>query len=743
MSLARNLFKIEKSVDSLTNAISNAFYKAKPLFELDKAIKASALSMGVLSKEGVGFRNTLKEVGAQTSLINVNLKQLAELQSAYSEGIGRTVILTEEGLHGMAEMSKMTGLGAEGAAQLAINMDAQGLSAERTAKFVEETLNNSNKYGVNATKIMKQINQNLSLINKYSFKEGVKGLSKMAQLTTKLGVDMSTVGVMADKLWDIEGAVEMSAQLNVMGGAWARLADPMHLMYMARNDMKGLTEEIANAAKESMFFNNLTGEIDMTAEGMHKLKIISQQTNIEYDKLVTMGKNMMKFDKIKSEVSFNVGGSQEDKELLDYIASKSGLDETGKATINIGGQPKLLSQLNDMDKKMLMSQMQEKKSLKQRAEEAQSFDEQITGFIDSLKISLLPIIEAFDEKGGLGEAFRNFAKDFNGPNGWGVKIANFAKVIGQFISSIGTWAIENKELVVAIWAFGKAAGLLLGGLTFLKNLGPLIEGLISVGKLIFSEVGLIVGGIASIIGVIKDQFDFFSDEKTRKTGASGWLESLGGSGMSLIDWIPGVNQLTEASGIGVDNMGTDNLANARAIYRSNNPSAPTIIPNKVLFQDIQKNPNLYTDDIISDAKDVNIEKLEDGTSKLNRGPFMIKDGFGKTYVTNEKDRLAVSPNIDYSGKMVDGGVIPEIKKYFKENKFNSNNENQKVNQVTSSVNHEFNELKGNININIKVDSQNSTYPDIENNESFKRKVRDAVIEQTFAQLNMNKTKQKA
>jgi hypothetical protein len=48
---------------------------------------------------------------------------------------------------------------------------------------------------------------------------------------------------MSDKLWDIEG--DMSAQLQVMGGAWAKLADPFHLMYMARNDMKGLTEEIA------------------------------------------------------------------------------------------------------------------------------------------------------------------------------------------------------------------------------------------------------------------------------------------------------------------------------------------------------------------------------------------------------------------------------------------------------------------------------------------------------------------
>jgi len=35
---------------------------------------------------------------------------------------------------------------------------------------------------------------------------------------------------MADKLFDVEGAVDMSAQLQVMGGAWAKLADPFKLM---------------------------------------------------------------------------------------------------------------------------------------------------------------------------------------------------------------------------------------------------------------------------------------------------------------------------------------------------------------------------------------------------------------------------------------------------------------------------------------------------------------------------------
>ena len=471
MAAGKGFANLTKAVAGLPGMVKSAWGKIEGLglFEFDKAIKQSALSMGVLSKEAVGFRSNLKNAARETSMMGVNLKGLAELQSSFSENLGRTVILSQKGLEGMAAMSKMTGLGAEGTAQMAADMDVQGLSAERTAEFVEETLNSSHKMGVNATKVMKNLSGNLKLMNKYHFKEGAKGLAKMAQLVTKLGVDMNSVSGMADKLWNIEGAVEMSAQLNVMGGAWAAMSDPFHLMYMARNDMKGLTEEIANASQESISFNKATGEFDMTAEGMHRLKIIAEQTGVAYEDLVTMGKNMAKFDKIKGQVGFSVGGSDEDKAMLEYISSKSQL-KNGKAEMMINGAPKLLSQLSAADKTVIQAQMKEQESMKERAEQARGFDEQLTYFMDNMKVTLLPLIESFNKPGGLASKLDLFVKDFNKPGGMGETVSHFAGVIGDFVSSIGAWMLEHPKLTVALWAFAKgiplavAAFKLLGGL---------------------------------------------------------------------------------------------------------------------------------------------------------------------------------------------------------------------------------------------------------------------------------------
>ena len=486
-----------KGFANLPNVVKGAWGKIEGLglFELDKSIKQSALSMGILSKEAVGFRTNLKAAAEATSMMGVNLKGLAELQSSYSENLGRTVVLSQKGLEGMAAMSKMTGLGAEGTAQMAADMDIQGLSAERTAEFVEETLNSSHKMGVNATKVMKNIGSGIKLMDKYHFKEGTKGLAKMAQLVTKLGVDMNSVSGMADKLWNIEGAVEMSAQLNVMGGAWAAMADPFHLMYMARNDMKGLTEEIARASQESISFNNATGEFDMSAEGMHRLKIIAEQTGVAYEDLVTMGKNMAKFDKIKGQVGFSVGGSEEDKAMLEYISSKSQL-KNGKAEMMINGAPKLLSQLSAADKTVIQAQMKEQQSMKERAEQARSFDEQLTYFMDNMKVTLLPLVESFNKPGGLAEKLDLFVKDFNKPGGMGETVSKFAAGIGDFVSSIGAWMLEHPTLTAALWAFAKGIPLAVGAF-------KLLGGLWDIGKWFVNGVSLgkgfmsVAGGMGS------------------------------------------------------------------------------------------------------------------------------------------------------------------------------------------------------------------------------------------------------
>ena len=460
---------LTKGIANLPKTIMGATSQLKDLFEMDKAIKTSALQMGILSKQSTGFRDNLKSAAMDTAALGVGIKDLAEMQAQYSENLGRNVVMSKESLKAMAAMSKATGLGAEGTAQMAADMDNQGLSAEKTKQFVEQAMDDSHAMGLNSSKVVKNISQNIKMLNKYRFKDGIKGLAQMAMTASKLGVDMNFAGGMADKLFDVEGAIDMSAQLQVMGGAWAKMADPFHLMYMARNDMKGLTEEIGEAAKASVSFAK-DGSIEMSAMEMHRLKKVAEQTGLEYDKLVDAGKNAFKLGQIKMQA---VGL---DPKLQEFVANTAEFKD-GKATIMIGQDKKMVSQLTAGDKTLLESQMKEKKTMEDRAKDAQTFDEKLTNLINLVKTAFLPIVEGINKVLGpmldnlMGEKGKKFREDlFN----LGVKIGNFVEGAAKIVKGVAEFL--GPTSIFGLWIAGKVGMFIFDKLKWIQNGFDLAKG---------------------------------------------------------------------------------------------------------------------------------------------------------------------------------------------------------------------------------------------------------------------------
>ena len=464
---SKGAMSLGKAIGSLDKTIISGYNKLKSLglFDMDKAIKKSALEMGVLSKEAIGYRTTIKEVAKRTNMIGIGVKELSELQSNYTEELGRNVMMSEQGMEAMAQIAASTGLGAQGTAKMASDMENVGLSTERVGEFVGKALNKSHKLGLNATKTMKNLTGGMKLLNKYNFKDGLAGLQKMAETVTKLGVGMDFAAGFADKLWNVEGAVDMSAQLQVMGGEFAKMADPFHLMYMARNDLNGLTEELANAAAASAKFNDKTKEFDISAMEMHRLKVIAEQTGISYDELATAGKNAAKFTRIKSQLSFSIEGGEDGKAMQDFITNKSTFNKDGKATIKIGSDTKLLSQLSATDKQSIKTMMKQEESMKQRAEESKTFDETLNNFVNGLKVSLLPFIEAMEPMiGGLQKLSERFVA-----GEWPKKIEKLAGQVGDLVTTIGSWIIDNPIEAAMAYAATKITGFLFEKATWIAN----------------------------------------------------------------------------------------------------------------------------------------------------------------------------------------------------------------------------------------------------------------------------------
>ncbi len=405
------------------------------MFKMVKAIKVSALQMGVLSTQAKSFSNEIQAAALDTIEYGVGIEQIAKLQSNYSEELGRTVMLGKEGAKALAEMSVATGLGEEGSAQLAANMDLVGFSAQRTGEYVEQVMNDAHAMGVNSSKVIKNIAGNIKLLNRFNFRGGAKGLAKMAESTTKMGLSMDVVASMADKLFDIEGAVEMSAQLQVMGGEWSKLADPFKLMYMARNDMDGLTESVINATKSTAQFNKETGEFDISGLELHRLRKIAEATGLDFDQLATSAKKAAKFTAIKGQIGFDI-----DDDTKKFIEGTATLDENKRAVIRIDGADKFVSALTANDKAMLKKMAADKADMKKRAEESITLDEKLDNLKTLLKQVALPFVETLNDT--FKPYINKFVASIKNPKfistikEWGERVGSFIGGLGRFIDSL-------------------------------------------------------------------------------------------------------------------------------------------------------------------------------------------------------------------------------------------------------------------------------------------------------------------
>jgi uncharacterized phage-associated protein len=446
-----------KGLQKLPGAITSAYGKLKGygLFEMDKAVKNSALSMGLLKKRSDSFYKSIGAASNQITAMGGTIEDATKMQSAYSEEIGRSVLLGAKNLVNITAIAKGTGMGADEAAKMAAEFEQQGMSVERVAKFMKDTMNDASKLGLNSSKVIKNISTNMKMLNKYNFKGGVQGFKKMAETVTKLGINMNSVAGMADKLMNIDGAVEMSAKLQVLGGKWSQLADPFKLMYMARNDMEGLTKAVADAASENARLDK-DGNIQLAAVEMSRLREVAEATGVELETLVTAGKNMAKFKKIRTQMSVT-GLNDEEKEFLE---NTSQFNDKGQAYIEIDGKPKLLSQLGSSAKTLIQQQIAEKDSLEARAKAAMTFDDQIKALIEQIKVFFLPFVKTLAEKAA--PAFEKVRAWFEREK-IGERLERLGKWLAEKIGGFLEFAAEHPYVSIATLIAGKAAMWLANG----------------------------------------------------------------------------------------------------------------------------------------------------------------------------------------------------------------------------------------------------------------------------------------
>ena len=329
---------------------------------------------------------------AAAARYGITLETVLQTMKAMSETMERNVILDDQQITNMNLLSKATGMGSYEISKLIEGFDTIGVGISGAIKQGEEMANVARKMGLNVNTFMTTMASNIKQVNAYNYKDGVAGFTRMAAQAQRLRIDMSTATSLASELFDPEKAIELAANMQVLGGAVGALADPFELMYMATNDVEGLQNAITDAAAASVIFNEETGQFDISATEMRRLKEMAGELGMSYEELANTAVKAR--TEQMSMAQLDMSGIDDD--LKGFVSSIAQMGEGGRFEIKIGETPlgdpmyRALEDLNTDDVRMLQ-QMQEdqNKSSKDIAIESMNALDLIAGAIKGAHMQVL------------------------------------------------------------------------------------------------------------------------------------------------------------------------------------------------------------------------------------------------------------------------------------------------------------------------------------------------------------------
>ena len=251
---------------------------------------------------GASFRAALPEV----LLMGGEMSDITNTYSSFMEQSGRLRFFSEDDLVTVNSISRATKMLPSDTAKMAESFDLMGLSVETMNESLVDVYTSSQKIGLNSTKVIKTLQNNMKSMQSYSFAGGVRGMTEMAKQAVKMRIDVSDVLGMADKFYQPEAALEAAANLQMLGGDIAKaFGDPFETMYLARNKPEELAKRLQEMTENMLQFNEESGQYELPAEGRMQLKAAGEQLGINTDKMVEMARQASKIKDIKMKISGN------------------------------------------------------------------------------------------------------------------------------------------------------------------------------------------------------------------------------------------------------------------------------------------------------------------------------------------------------------------------------------------------------------------------------------------------------
>lgn len=326
--MADNPLSFKNLEELMKNSLIPSADKLKDkIYEVDNAAFEVNKTFGLAGEQIMAIKSSLTGAVSQVERLGGSMMDVKNIISGIGDELGRSLIIEADAIADLYAASEISG---KSTRSLTSTFKSAGFSMYNVAKEIEGISNSSRSMGLNTVAVTEKITDNLGQLNRFNFKGGIDGLSRMAAESTNLRVDMKTAMDLADRAFSPEGAIEISTAFQRLGATIPGLTDVNELMFNARNNPERLQEDLAEYGKQFAKMNE-NGDFEIMPGAKARLREINSQLNLGSGTMQKYALGAAEFDYKMSRIRMpNFDVSEEDKKL---IANMSELKPGGSATI--------------------------------------------------------------------------------------------------------------------------------------------------------------------------------------------------------------------------------------------------------------------------------------------------------------------------------------------------------------------------------------------------------------------------
>ncbi len=409
--IEKDLQKTEKTIFSFRqaflsiskNIVAGIIPKLK---EFDQVINDAQKNTSIMFDDNT---RKMTDLTRSTVIFGMGIQDAASFMGSMGEELRTTDFsVLSKATDDLKAIQLATGISAENLSSIAGEMMRSGESSERVADAMAEANVMARRFGVSSKKVLEGVSRNIEKMRTMGFVGGEESLIKMVATAERLRMNVDEIFDVAKRSRQIEGAMEMAAELQLAGGSFSNI-NPMDLLAASRKGPEELQKILTQmGADVGRFAKNAQGQMEYVFDpvDVDRLQIVADATGMTLDSLQKMiQKNAQDNEKLNlmPDISFqgltDASGNPIDPDQIKNTLLDS-VDMTGKALdgsiLDKAGIKDLSQITREQAQAIMRDQIEKEKNLEEQAKQNQSFNDSLTalkGAFMNLFTYLQPIVE--------------------------------------------------------------------------------------------------------------------------------------------------------------------------------------------------------------------------------------------------------------------------------------------------------------------------------------------------------------